>query len=414
MSYGQCSSSNQSRLKLTEMKRIVSLALVALINLKIVSAQENECLSFRIEDVIGNKKAVKLSDIVKNIHYIKLETTPESVLGQNNCEITPIDNFLFITQKDRALMLFDKQGKYIRTIGRIGRGPDEYSTNYSISLDIIGKKVFILEQSSGCIKVYSWEGKYLFDIKTEKPIIGFEYLKENLFCGYLKFSELLGPTDNNYIIFNDKGITRKGFHIPGRSNRFIHFPRDQSISLIPQVYPRFTSSPFGININTFQNDSLLKVTFDGNIMPALKWDLGKYYPKADLFDLNIPKAEREKYINSVSVIESNKYWFIKFTVLGKQYNCILEKKTNLLYYVDDKRPIKNDIDGGPSFWPFVVNEKGRIFAIPFYPIHLKKLLDDGFFDNSNVKFPDRNRQLKEMIKSLDINDNQIVMIVELF
>ena len=147
--------------------------------------------SMNFEKVLERKKKVLLSDIVKSIRYIKLETTEESILGGNGIEVTPFENYLFITQPDRPLIVFDNNGKFVRTIGRIGRAPEEYGNGYSVSIDKVGERIFILNRLAGNIMAYSWTGVYLFKIETEKPIVEFEYLKNNTFCGYLKFEELL-------------------------------------------------------------------------------------------------------------------------------------------------------------------------------------------------------------------------------
>jgi hypothetical protein len=396
-------------------KAISTLLLMSLLILPALGQNNSKMkhASMNFEKVLERKKKVLLSDIVKSIRYIKLETTEESILGGNGIEVTPFENYLFITQPDRPLIVFDNNGKFVRTIGRIGRAPEEYGNGYSVSIDKVGERIFILNRLAGNIMAYSWTGVYLFKIETEKPIVEFEYLKNNTFCGYLKFEELLTASNKNYVIFNDKGKVLNSYHFQGYANQFIPFQGDKSKPVIPLVHPRFTSSPIGVNINTYQNDSIFKVTLDGEIYPAMLWDPGKFNPPFSRFDRSIPKAQRDKYISTVSAIETEKYWFVRFDIQGKNYKSILEKETNQYYEVEDSNPLKNDIDGGPSFWPFVESYKGKVFAIPISPIQLKRQLENGNFDNKNVKFPAKNTALKEFIKSLDINDNQIIMLVEL-
>jgi hypothetical protein len=379
------------------------------------NSQKKQYTSFNIEEVLGKKKTVLLSDIVKSINYVRLETREDIVLGTKNVRVTPIDDYLFISQSDQPLIVFDKNGKFIRRIGKMGIGPTEYSNNYSISIDQIGKRIFILNSQRGSILNYSWEGVYLNEIVNEKPILEFEYIGNNLFCGCLKIDGLLTSSDYNYIIFNDKGKTIKGFHFPGNANRTLHSSYNgRDLSTVPVINPYFSSSPSGVNINTFQNDSLFTATKDGEIIPTLTWNLGKYKSPYLFSDMSIAKTEKEKYIGFISVVETEKYWFMRFSLQGKAYHSILEKKTKQFYEVEDnKNPLRNNLDGGPNFWPFVESYKGKIFAIPIFPTQLKKQLENGALDDSNIKFPDKNRDLKELIKAIDITDNQVIMIVEL-
>lgn len=72
-----------------------------------------------------NKQEVNLSRFVGNVEYIPLELTPEC----------PIDDYRYfevteeyiIYRRVNQILLFDRfNGKFIREVGKYGRGPNEY------------------------------------------------------------------------------------------------------------------------------------------------------------------------------------------------------------------------------------------------------------------------------------------------
>jgi hypothetical protein len=63
--------------------------------------------------------------------------------------------------------MFDKNGKFIRKIGRLGAGPGEYLSIYDFCIDKERKEVYILDSGKGKIHKYDFEtGKYISSIES--------------------------------------------------------------------------------------------------------------------------------------------------------------------------------------------------------------------------------------------------------
>ena len=78
----------------------------------------------RLSDAIDNIREVNLSEIADSITYIPLETNEECLLRNTNWfNYSP--PYIICSRK-----VFDQNGKFIRTIGRIGQGPGEDPTTY--------------------------------------------------------------------------------------------------------------------------------------------------------------------------------------------------------------------------------------------------------------------------------------------
>ena len=73
---------------------------------------------------LSNSKEIGLKEIAENIEYIKLEFLPESALGRIQSFVATEKYFFVFDNRD--ISQFSRSGKYIRKIGKSGRGPGEY------------------------------------------------------------------------------------------------------------------------------------------------------------------------------------------------------------------------------------------------------------------------------------------------
>ncbi|MDR1554121.1 MAG: 6-bladed beta-propeller [Prevotellaceae bacterium] len=78
-------------------------------------------------DKAEEKGVFYLSDIVKKVRPIRLEETDYALIGEID-EIQVFDNHIFVLDIliAKKLFVYDINGKYIRQIGAMGQGPDEY------------------------------------------------------------------------------------------------------------------------------------------------------------------------------------------------------------------------------------------------------------------------------------------------
>ena len=70
-------------------------------------------------------KPLLLSDIVKDVEYVKLETQDNILVGDIK-QLKRTEKFVFIYSRNQNhVMMFDTSGRFIRKIGRVGQGPGE-------------------------------------------------------------------------------------------------------------------------------------------------------------------------------------------------------------------------------------------------------------------------------------------------
>lgn len=179
------------------MKPTYTLCMLLLLGSCITSCNDKKSESNQTGDLIE----VELSDFeVKPIFQsmVKLETT-DSCLIQNikNVEFDA-DQFFILSRASQGnkedVYVFDKTGKFIRSIGLQGQGPEEYISINSFILDKANRLITIVDTQKKALITYDYEGNW----KNNRDISSF------LKLGLVKSCKLFNNKMYGYnYIFND-------------------------------------------------------------------------------------------------------------------------------------------------------------------------------------------------------------------
>lgn len=143
--------------------RIIGILLLALF---FCPAMAQKKIAFA--EGVDEQKEIKLSEVASGVKYIPLETTAESLLDKDILNVTFAGDYLFVCDFVN-LFQFTPEGKFIRKIGKAGEGPGEYAKSIlAVTYDEDAKQIFISDFRKGKVLVYSFEGKYLYDINTQR------------------------------------------------------------------------------------------------------------------------------------------------------------------------------------------------------------------------------------------------------
>ena len=123
-------------------------------------------------------------------------------------------NIYVLDSGNRRLQVFDKNGKYLRTIGKRGQGPGEFNAPTCFQLDDETENIFVTDNTRRKIIIFEKEGKYI-----DKDIHLVEILSD--FC-----------------LDSDRCILGK-FKLPGIDSRFI-----KKVTLAGKVEKTFTEIPY--------------------------------------------------------------------------------------------------------------------------------------------------------------------------
>lgn len=362
-----------------------------------------------VENTIGRTNSINYSDIVKDIKYIKLETTSESLIGTlaGASPVLMMEDFILISQRNSAPLLFDINGKFIRKIGSTGRGPGELGTEYTAVFNPGDRHIYILTNYGKDIRVFNLDGQFVRDIKTDR-LHSFNLAGDDLFVGSVVTNPSDATRSYNYILFNKKGEILNTYIIAGYADMLL--PGSTSEMQFGYIRPPdIKRSISGTHINTLLNDTLFTIQPDGNLQYSLCWDLGKYKPPFGPEEqVSADKILMQKYVSYVLAYETGKYWIISFPLEKKQKTCFYDKQTGETFELDS---VKNDTRFVYSSLPSPLQMAGDTYISVFQPARLKKMTETEFFAKREEETPTEAGKLKDLVNSLNEDDNPVLMIM---
>jgi hypothetical protein len=371
-------------------------------------------------DIVKNKREVILSEFATDVKVIQLENTPEAMLGNvENIEFTK--DYIFIKFWMHPVLQFSRDGKFIRDVGKKGKGPGEYNACMKMSIDENSERIYIqtLELS---MMVFNFDGEYIKTIKfpaLESFTNFWIWGRDSILVSF--FEPLWGNEPFVFIEHNEQGDTLQTI-----TNHLLFDEDDRADR--PHISP-FEEQNFSyrfknkLHLKGFYNDTVYSYDESHKIVPKIFIDLGKHKLPNDLvyerkwkrplpgdlfwtglhetsdfiflpygyhFDQNKPESERE---------EKGLVLYNKITKEG-----VAAEETKFGGFVDD-------ITGGPDFRPIVTNDNTAIMLVS--ALDMKLYLDSDKFKNREVKRPESKEKLNQIRKTLKEEDNHFLVVVKL-
>ena len=384
-----------------------------------------------IGTIIGTGAILNLSDYAESVTYIPLETNDFSLIGEIYSFKRLDDKYVILDswyQGNGKCLLFDKQGSFIREMGKKGQGPEEYVTISSIDVNHISNHVLISDRrklleydSIGNLKKtvqtpkcpadnYCWETFQMNDSTYLSTLVSPMYrLYKAILFGKNGNTIKLYP---NYYQQEKIGIEKNGF---GSTDGKIYRYKDQ--------------------IRYWRSWDDTVFTFDRNqdIQIAYRFDLGKYRAPIEWMSSYREDYDITNYVYPQSIKESDRYLFLSFacgrnapekfeyvqegtTPMGRQKQSLVNVSVYGLFdkqtsdFVLLNQPIKhkelgfrNDLDGGPVFWPKYISPDEKMItwwsADQFLEIY--------------ESLPNPSTELREVAENLKPDDNPVLMVVQL-
>jgi len=360
-----------------------------------------------LEEGLDHIEALPLSKVAASIEYIPLEDTDESLVG-NILNVFYDNGHIYIKDNTGLIKIFDRKGHFVRKINRLGRGPQEYSQWSTMSLAPNGN---LLLADYPELKEYSVEGNLIrrteypngFRISTAMmidenryiaPLGSPDYYREYCAVIYDSLANVLQmiPTPDLYGSENNQPINQGS----GEVLQFV-------IIIQPEIFRH------GDQIRIFYPETAEIFTTDGygTLDTAFVINYGKYRPLRGVVNNN------NKYINPSRFLESENYLFMEVAVrniLANQAhlrgNYIFDKRTMNTYFLHDFEKkingFRDDLQGGPPFWPKGIGGKELLFSYA-YPSDL-------------IKYSQQNKvsdELKHIISNLTEDSNPVVILANL-
>lgn len=310
---------------------------------------------------INNKKEAFLSEFVAEVEYIPLETAVETFIDEN--ARFKVEDYIVVRNSGinrTPLLMFDKKtGEFIRNIGKLGRGPDEYNIPAPDFYNIFNKTFYTLDDTHREVKRFDTCGKYIDSFivpEWVEPSINivtrFAYIDAHL-------------NDSTYVCFTD--------NFNGQiKTRLVLFTRNQILKFFPNFLSwgdkessrnnrgYFSVTTFirwndNLYFKEIFNDTMFTVKID-KLIPRFVFGYGKYGLPYERQDEIITKERRinSEYILMNDMDENTDFLFFQLFFQNESYTCFYnknEKTTTVCMTPDDSvSALTDDING---FMPVV-------------------------------------------------------------
>lgn len=374
-----------------------------------------------LEGNVGKASIVNLSKIAESIEYIPLETNDESLLAAPLSYINFENGRLYIRQFQTEIKIFNKEGKFIKSFNKQGRGPQEYENLSSFYVDPLTNSLFVYSLRK--LTEYNNDGDFI------KRIL-FNQTKEILIYGpekYFQIKENLKLiTFGNYKSKYSSCVTDSLFNVL----YFINYSeKEHSTRLNSQIQVGFISPYFykfrdSVRIFNGYDHNILTASNSKGVDTSFILNYGKYnYINANLKVRNYNNLSFIRRYSSV--YESSNYIFMQFhmgslphkKVMLKSHKAgetvelpiaesIFNKKTGEFLFIAQPEfnqfGFKDDFQGGPAFWPYYISEDDYMVTI----IDAHKIIKHAQTYEVSDKF-------KKIAHNLKETDNPVLVLVKL-
>ncbi len=363
----------------------------------------------------NNEREFRLSEIAYEIEYIKLESTPESLIGYGVKQMIVTDDHIYILNLNRLLQ-FDRTGKFIKQIGREGRGPGEVHGYRSITMDKEKNILYVMANHRyEVLKYCAITGDYLRNFPSSSYLGfnhgngAFQLIGNGKFAGLSLWMGQYQPDYTLIEIFDNEGNILKN-----KKSHLFSYQDNDKIEKRHHVATHMTWI-FEGQLRLFEgiNDTIYNLV-DLELEPAYIFNLGKYKGSFD----DMVGERRERYIRFGSFRETKSalyflYWHNNEQITAK-YNKEDGQFFRLLNPKGETNRLFNDIDGGLSIWPYYY--EGELEDEWYYlvdALNMKQLLTPEYLTISKAVYPEKKEYLKEFLEELSIEDNPVIMIIKL-
>lgn len=149
------------------MKKIITIMVTSALFACSANTTDTTVPTTKIIVDTGDKYPAADTEFFSHTDIVPLETNDSSLLADIS-KIMFEDDFMAIADyRGNQICLFDYEGRHIRTIRRVGRGPKEYISLSEATLDKENKRFIIFDDKTYKLKFYTYDGAWAGEKKQD-------------------------------------------------------------------------------------------------------------------------------------------------------------------------------------------------------------------------------------------------------
>lgn len=300
------------------------LALLLLSSCNSTPTTPTACVTADIRKEMNNLSILPLDEEIESVTYVPLEvTTDDASLIDGVIDFAITSKYIYVlVGKESRIVLFDRQGHFLRTFLQQGQGPNDFNGMIGfIQANEADDRFYVMGNKVG---VYTLEGKFVEDLPINFPIIYAHHLGKGR----------VGAIAMPLIPFQDGSF---GIGVFRENGEMIMNKNDFYSPLVPRENSGFTFGILGSPSDVEQqsvlfkmasNDTIFRLSAD-TIQPALVARLGNSDEEIirGLNTQNIKRFPGDGDIFIVDMFETSRYFYLRMKLDETFYVASVDKQS---------------------------------------------------------------------------------------
>jgi len=310
--------------------------------------------------------------------------------------------FVFSRMNNGTITIFNKvDGKFIRSISHVGKGPQEYTKIRDFTIDKNNDRILILDDNA-CVLEYSFNDVYISTIKLK--------ITQNVEIRHIELSknkilaEGMDKDFNSMLIFNKNGKLILAQLKESHKSAFLPYPL------------------------TFFGDSILFHKKDCDTIFCLKRESFQPYISLNfghfkwIPELNNERSGPQRGDSKASYrmhvfFETTNFYYFDLNVINKEvsksnyFHCFVRKKDNLPMCIEHMDLFKGILGHGAQF--IGLSEDKKCLISYLLPVELHEYRDKVLAQYGQEKLNKEYPELVHLCQETRIDDNPVLLFINL-
>lgn len=361
--------------------------------------QDGPLINFNIRQIIDqNPHDFFLSDLGESIKYLPLESHPDFLLNFIY-KLNIFQDNIFVSDRERVYQ-FDVNGRFVREIGKVGRGPGEHTGRVRFAINPYQGELLIYSFPTKLINVYqALSGEFLYSFYFDYYVSDFYINGSNQI---VLFTEEGIEADLNFSV-NEAYLVKNGAIIDSISNSLRPTKRSNIVGHV-LLFQNQNDAFYCFNYS----DTLFRLDQNFERNPYAVFNLENEINHLNLnLDYGFTGIQYPDFYYIDNVLANAEFFFVN---IGKGFAMGVDRDIRrVLYSKNDGKSweikkLINDMDGGLPFWPRWVSE-----SVLINYLHPHEIID--YYNETKGEIT-HGSDFVHLVNNLKETDNPVLVFVE--
>lgn len=322
---------------------------------------------------LDNSETKELTSSFTNLELIPLETSEEAVIGMPVKVLYHNEKYYVLDRRAFSVLVFDSEGKYLKKLGALGRGPGEYLNLYDIGFNPYTEDLELMSPRGVLISYNETSDTYITNLQLPRDIESVHHfinLNEDVILFYSAY-------EKEQLLFYSRSadqVIEKALRNTDPENKI----RAKSFF---SPFALYNNSVYFLDSNT---QSVYEVS-DLGLQLRYELNFGRHQFNIDQIDPGLDPSAFRAVINEKSFAFPILNYYMNDKILGLSFYfdqenrmIVYDKKTAITHYVN--------MTQSDHFIPFFgTTADGELIGCILNPSHVGEMFPPSILDKSEQK-----------------------------